>query len=394
MSVKQYNFPTRIRFGAGARHELGQTLQAAGATRPLFVTDRGVAALGWFGALVDSVRGAFDVAVFSDMGGNPVLADVDAGTAAARAHGCDAIIAVGGGAPLDVAKAVMLMQRYDGHLWDYEDGLPEFPADDHALAFLVAIPTTAGTGSEVGRSSVISTDDTHQKKIIFTPRLLPPVVLADPELTLGLPAHLTAATGIDALTHLVEAFLAKGHHAMADGIALEGVRLVAAALAPAVEFARRGHGSLSPAEQAEHLQARAHMLEASMMGATAFQKGLGAVHSCAHALSTVCDTHHGLANALMFAPVLRFNFEVVPERLLRLARVIDPAATDGAAFIDWVEALKAQVGIPPTLGAAGIPADAIEALIPVAMADGCHPSNPRAVTPDDFRRFYQEAFAP
>ncbi|MCB9526383.1 MAG: iron-containing alcohol dehydrogenase [Myxococcales bacterium] len=392
MAVHQYNYPTRVRFGAGARHELGRHLKAFGATRPLFVTDRGVAALPWFAELVAAAEADFKVAVFSDMGGNPVLAQVDAGTQAIRAHQADAVVAVGGGAALDVAKVLMLMQHYDGHLWDYEDDVGPFPADDHPIVPLIALPTTAGTGSEVGRSSVISTDDTHQKKIIFTPRLLPPLVLADPELTLGLPAGVTAATGVDALTHLVEAFLAKGHHAMADGIALEGVRMVAESLVDAVGFAKRGHGNLSPAEQAAHVQARATMLEASMMGATAFQKGLGAVHSCAHALSTVCDTHHGLANALMFAPVLRFNMEVVPERLLRLARAVDPTATDGAQFIDWVEALKAKVGIPPTLSAAGVPASALDALVPVAVADACHPNNPRPCTAADFRRFYQEAY--
>lgn len=389
--ITQYNFPTRIRFGEGARHELNGVLAAAGVKRPLLFTDRGVAGLAWFAELTAAVSADFDLAVFSDMGGNPVVAHVDAGVAAARAHGCDAIVAIGGGAPVDTAKAVALMLHHPGHLFDYEDGKPDARPVDQAMPYLVALPTTAGTGSEVGRSAVISDNDTHQKKIIFDPRLLPAVVLADPELTLGLPAHLTAATGIDALTHLVEAFLAKGHHPMADGMALEGVRLVAGALEKAVAFAKAG-GDLDAAQQSAHLQARRDMLDASMMGAVAFQKGLGVCHSCAHALSTVCDTHHGLANGLMLPATMRYNLEAVPERFLRLAQVIDPEATDGAAFVTWLEGLCEAVGIPSTLKSAGVDPAALDRLVEVAFADGCHPSNPRAVTPDDLRAIYTEAF--
>lgn len=372
MSVVQYNFPTTIRVGAGVRAELAGVLAAAGVKRPLIVTDAGVAALPWFGPLC-ALLADFDLAVYSDFQGNPIEAHVVAGAQAAQAHAADAVIALGGGAPLDVAKCVALMQHHPGALFDYEDGKPDGRPVDQPMPYIVALPTTAGTGSEVGRSSVISDDVTKSKKIIFSPRLLPSVVLADPELTYGLPPHLTAATGMDALTHLTEAFLAKGHHPMADGIALEGIRLVAEHL----EAATRGDEG-----------ARQGMLDAAMMGAVAFQKGLGVNHSCAHALSTVADLHHGLANALMLPACMRFNLEAVPERFLRLARVIDPAATDGARFIEWIEGLSKALGLPQTLSAVGITRARLPALLDVAQADPCHPLNPRPVTRADFEAMY------
>lgn len=374
--ITQYNYPTTIRIGAGVRAELPTVLAAAKVTRPLIVTDAGVAALPWFEALCGLLDG-FALAVWSDFQGNPVESHVIAGAAAAKAHRADAIIALGGGAPLDVAKCIALMQHHPGDLFDYEDGKPDGRPVDQAMPYIVALPTTAGTGSEVGRSSVISDDATKAKKIIFHPRLLPSVVLADPELTYGLPPHLTAATGMDALTHLVEAFLAKGHHPMADGIALEGVRLVAQHL----EAATRGDRA-----------ARLGMLDAAMMGAVAFQKGLGVNHSCAHALSTVADLHHGLANALMLPACMRFNLETEPDRFLRLARAVDPTATDGAQFIAWLVGLSRALGLPQTLAEVGIRPDQLPALLAVAEADPCHPSNPRPVTRADFEAMYQEVF--
>lgn len=392
-AIVTYNFPTRIRFGEGARHELLSALQGAGVKRPLFVTDRGVIGLAWFGELVKAIEAELPTAVFAEMGGNPVVSHVDAGVAAARAHEADGIIAVGGGAPLDVAKAIALMLHHPGHLFDYEDDLPGARAVDQPIPWWVALPTTAGTGSEVGRSAVISDDTTHAKKIIFHPRLLAPLVLADPELTYGLPAHITAATGMDALTHLVEAYLARGHHPMADGMALEGVRLVAEHLENAVAFAGSHPADLEDEEHAAYVAARRGMLDASLMGAVAFQKGLGVIHSCAHALSTVFDTHHGLANAVMLPAGLRYNYEAVPERLLSLARVIEHSAEDGWEFIDWIIDLRARIGIPADLTAIGVHADALDKLVPVAVADACHPNNPRPVTADDFRAIYAEALS-
>ncbi|MGK0358479.1 MAG: alcohol dehydrogenase class IV [Bradymonadia bacterium] len=377
MAVAQYNFPTTIRIGDGVRHELGDVLKAAGCTRPLIVTDAGVAALPWFAPLCASL-GAFKLAVFSDFQGNPVESHVTAGAQAARDHQADAVVAIGGGAPLDVAKVVALMQHHPGGLFDYEDGKPDGLPVDQPMPYIVALPTTAGTGSEVGRSSVISDDATHAKKIIFSPRLLPSVVLADPELTHGLPPHLTAATGIDALTHLTEAFLAKGHHPMADGIALEGIRLVARSLQKAT---------------AGDTGARRDMLDAAMMGAIAFQKGLGVNHSCAHALSTVADLHHGLANALMLPACMAFNLEAEPERFLRLARAVDPTATDGAQFVKWVRGLTKSLGLPQTLMEVGVQPEQLDALLDVAQADPCHPSNPRPVSRAQFKDLFTQTMS-
>ena len=246
-------------------------------------------------AFVASLRAAgLDVAVFDGVAGNPTGSQAMAGGAAARAHRADAIVGFGGGAALDVAKAVMVMAGHDGDVLEYAWDHPAVRAIEHALPYFVAVPTTAGTGSEVGRSSVVSDDATHVKKILFSPKLLARIVFADPDLTLDLPAPVTAATGMDALTHNIESYLSPAYHPLCDGIALEGVRIAARALPRAVAH---GHDRA----------ARADMLMSSMMGAIAFQKDLGAVHSCAHALSTVADLHHGLANGVMIDHVMRFN---------------------------------------------------------------------------------------
>lgn len=390
MSVVTYNFPTRIRFGAGARRELVQTIQNLGAKRPAFVTDTGIAGLPWFGALVKDVEGALPTAVYSGVAGNPVGSQVMAGQKLTREHDADVIIAVGGGAALDVAKAISVMHRHPGTVMDYAWGDGMAPIDPKQLLPIIAIPSTAGTGSEVGRSAVISDDETHQKKIIFDAGLLPRVVLADPEVTLGLPAHITAATGFDALTHLVEAFLTHEHHPMCDGIALEGIRLVATSLETAVASAKK----LAAGEDVDataHLAARSNMLDASMMGAVAFQKELGVTHSCAHALSTVADLHHGLANAVMLPAALRFNAPMVPDKMLRLARIIDPKADDGQVFIDWIITLRARTGIPADLAAIGVDKSMMGDLVSIAVADGCHVYNPRPVAADDFRALFSEA---
>ena len=389
-----YNFPTRIRSGAGARHELADVLRDAGVKRPAFVTDQGIAKLPWFPTLVSSIDGDFEVAVYDGVWGNPVTSQVTAGVDVLRAHKADAVIAVGGGAPVDVAKAIALMLHHPGHLFDYEGGKPDGLPVDQEMPYIVAIPTTAGTGSEVGRSSVVSDDETHAKKIIFTPRMLPSVVLADPELTLGLPAGTTAATGFDALTHLMEAYLAKGWHPLCDGIALQGIRLVANNLGTCVRYAKRvaAGDSFTPAEEAEHLAARHAMLDASMMGATAFQKGLGVNHSCAHALSTVCDMHHGLANAVMLKAAMEFNFYATQERFLAMARAVEPTATKGESFVDWFVALRGECGLPAGLKSAGVDPKHIDDLVAVALADGCHPCNPIPVTATDFHAIFTEAF--
>ncbi|PZV08412.1 MAG: alcohol dehydrogenase [Leptolyngbya sp.] len=391
-SIHTYNFPTRIRFGPGARHELAAELTALGIQRVLIVTDKDVAQLPWFPQLETSLA-AFQSATFSGVWGNPVVSQVNAGVEALKAHGADGIVAIGGGAPMDVAKAIALMAHHPGHLFDYEDGNSTRPIDQ-PIPPIVAIPTTAGTGSEVGRSAVISDDDTHAKKIVFDPQLLPKVVLADPELLLGLPAKITAATGMDALTHLIEAFLAKGFNPLCDGIALEGIYLVAQNLKACVDFAQRSQAGEAFDEEtaAAHLAARGGMLNASMMGAIAFQKGLGVTHSCAHALSTVYDTHHGLANGIMLPAAMRFNLAAEPERFLRMARVVRPEATKGQEFVEWIVGLSASIGIPTSLEALGVTPDGLGPLVAVAIKDGCHPLNPKPVTEKDFYAIYQDAF--
>jgi len=387
MTIERFAFPTAIHFGAGARKLVAEHLAAQGLESPLIVTDRGIAPLPLLAKFVADLH-RMDVAVYSDIWGNPVKSQVAGGVAAFRAHRADAIIGLGGGAALDVAKAIALMAVHGGDVLEYAWDHPHVRPIEHELPYFVAVPTTAGTGSEVGRSSVISDDATHIKKIIFSPRLLARAVFADPELTVDLPPAITAATGMDALTHNVESYLSPGYHPLCDGIALEGARIAARSLRTAV---REPH----------NLKARADMLMSSMMGAIAFQKDLGAVHSCAHALSTVADLHHGLANGIMIDHVMRFNLKSATEKMAELAHVVG-AGTAGAlpeasaeAFIDWLAALKRDLGIPATLSglAAKRPvtrAD-IPALADVAINDICHQTNPRKCTRADFERLFADA---
>lgn len=373
-----FNFPTTIHFGPGARLRISEHLQSQGLKRPLVVTDRGLAALPVFAEVLGSLS-TLAAAPFSGVGGNPVASQVSAGVEAFSAHEADSIIGIGGGAALDVAKAIALMARHPGELFEYEDGLADARAVDQAIPYWVAVPTTAGTGSEVGRSAVISDDRTKVKKVIFSPRLLARAVFADPEVTVGLPKPVTAATGMDALTHCIEAYLAKAYHPICDGIALEGLRLGARALPRCVE---------TPAD----LEARGAMMMSSMMGAIAFQKGLGVVHSCAHALSAVADLHHGFANGLMIEPALRFNLQVVPERFRIMAQTVGLEG-DGEAFLSWLSDLKRRIGIPRGPAEAGVKPEERGRLAELAFADTCHLNNPRPCTPADFRRLWDEAFA-
>jgi alcohol dehydrogenase class IV len=384
--IYQYNYPTRIRFGAGARNELAPTLKSKNLTRVLLVTDKGFAALPAFQQYADSLRGAgLQVQVFSGIWGNPVKSQVMEGVRVAKAHDTQALVAIGGGAALDVGKVIALMMHHPGDLFDYEDGRPGAPPVDKAMPFIVGVPTTAGTGSEVGRSSVVSDDQTHRKVIIFDPRLLPQLVLADPELTLGLPPLMTAATGIDALTHLIESYLAKGFHPLADGIALEGMKLVAKWLPIATKYAKTHAGKATP----EHLEARGMMLNASMMGAVAFQKGLGVTHSCAHALSTVKDLHHGTANGIMLDACMAHNARAVPERFKEMARALGLPGASPKAFLKWIAQLKKKLGVPLTLADAGVTAADLPKLIEVAEKDVCHPSNPVGITRKDFEKLFK-----
>jgi len=288
------------------------------------------------------------------------------------------VIGFGGGAALDIAKVIAAMAVHDGDVIEYAWDHPQVKPLVNPLPPFFALPTTSGTGSEVGRSSVVSEEDTHVKRVIFSPKLLAREVFADPELTFGLPPAVTAATGMDALTHNVESYLSPAYHPLCDGIALEGVRIAARALPLAVRDGR-------------NLQARADMMMASMMGAIAFQKDLGAVHSCAHALGAVCDLHHGLANALMLEPVMRFNFEAAPAKFAELAHVAGFA--QAGDFIPWLARLKQEVGIPPSLAAAGVKREQFPRLVDLAAKDVCHQTNPRPCTPADFQRFFEQAYS-
>ena len=376
MTITSFSFPTPIKFGAGARKLVAQNLIDAGCTRPLIVTDRALGALPVLTEFLTHLNG-LDVAVFSGVFGNPTCSQVMDGAQAYKAHHADCVIGFGGGAALDVAKIVGLAATHKGDILEYVWDHPQVRAITHELPYFVALPTTSGTGSEVGRSSVVSENDTHLKRVVFSAKILAKTVFADPELTLGLPAAITAATGMDALTHNIESYLSPAYHPLCDGIALEGTRIAAAALHTAVHH---------PTD----LKARSDMMMASMMGAIAFQKDLGAVHSCAHALGAVCDLHHGLANALMIDTVLAWNLEAAPEKFDELAHVCKVPG-GGAAFVPWLKQLKLSLGITGGLAAHGVTPEHFPRLIEMATADMCHQTNPRPCTAADFDALFKAA---
>jgi len=376
MSLANFSFPTGITFGPGARKEVQKHLRDLGLVRPLLVTDRSLAALPVLSEFLGNLR-ELDVSVFAGVGGNPTASQVAAGAAAFRSHRADCVIGFGGGAALDVAKVVGLAATHGGDILEYAWDHPQVRTITGELPYFVALPTTAGTGSEVGRSSVISEDATHLKRVVFSPKILARRVFADPELTLGLPASITAATGMDALTHNVESYLSPAWHPMCDGIALEGVRIAARSLVKAVR-------------EPGNLPARSDMMMASLMGAVAFQKDLGAVHSCAHALGAVCDLHHGLANALMIETVLAWNVEAAPDKFEELAHVCH-AGGGGRGFVRWLGHLKQQVGITGTLSTHGVKKEQVPRLVEIAVHDICHQTNPRPVTARDFERLFLQA---
>ncbi|NML42642.1 iron-containing alcohol dehydrogenase [Ramlibacter sp. G-1-2-2] len=376
MTLASFAFPTAIRFGPGARKEVGPHLRGQGLQRPLVVTDKALAALPVLAEFRSHLQG-LDVAVYSGVAGNPTASQVMAGAAAYQAHRADCVIGFGGGAALDVAKVVGLAATHEGDILEYRWDHPQVRVIAQELPYFVALPTTAGTGSEVGRSSVISEDATHLKRVVFSAKILAQKVFADPELTVGLPPHVTAATGMDALTHNIESYLSPAYHPLCDGIALEGARIAARSLRTAVK-------------EPGNLAARGDMLMSSMMGAIAFQKDLGAVHSCAHALGAVCDLHHGLANALMIDTVLAWNQEAVPEKFEELAHVCKVAG-GGAAFVPWLRQLKQDIGITGTLATHGVTPAQLPRLVDIAFQDICHQTNPRPCTPQDFERLFAAA---
>ncbi len=372
-----WNYPTSIKFGAGRIVELPGHCRELGMQRPLLVTDEGLAALPMIGQAVSLCRDD-DLAceVFSDVQPNPVEANVAAGVKAFQAGGHDGVIAFGGGSALDSAKAVALMIGQVRPIWDFEDREDWYKRVIVAgMVPVVAVPTTAGTGSEVGRASVITDLRDHTKKIIFHPNMMPSIVLEDPELTVGLPPRITAAVGMDALSHNLEAYCAPGYHPMAEGIAVEGMRLIKEWLPRAV---RNG----------ADVEARAHMLVASSMGATAFQKGLGAMHSLSHPCSANLGTHHGLTNAVVMPYVLEWNRAAIEEKLARLAAWLGLRERSYAGVLDWVLELRREIGIPDTLGEIGVKEEHAAPFAPQAFADPSTGGNPVALTVEDFERLY------
>lgn len=381
MTITEWSFPTRVVFGEGALQKLPEKLAAMGCRRPLIVTDKGVVGSGLVGR-VTAVLDAAGVphAVFDGVDPNPVLGNIVAGVAAYRAGGCDGIVALGGGSPMDAGKLIRLKTSHERPLEDYDDNVDGGRFVTANVPPMIAIPTTAGTGSEVGRSGVVTLESTGRKTVIFSPHLMPNFAISDPELTIGLPPHVTAATGIDALTHGIESYCALGYHPMADGIALECVKIAAACLPRAVA-------------NGKDIEARRGMMAAAMMGAVAFQKGLGACHSLAHPLSSEANLHHGLANALMLPHVLLWNVEAAGDKLATIAVAMGaPPGSPPEEAARRVEALRAQTGLPSRLREAGIAEALLPKLADKAFEDGCHRSNPKAVTRDDLAKLYAAAF--
>ncbi|MFO1210796.1 MAG: iron-containing alcohol dehydrogenase [Amaricoccus sp.] len=374
-----WNYPTAIRFGAGRIAELGDACKAAGIARPLFVTDPGVAPLPIAARALDALKEAgLAAAVFHDVRPNPTEANVEAGIAVMRAGGHDGVVAFGGGSALDCGKVVAFMMGQTRPMWDFEDvGDWWTRADPTGIAPVVAVPTTAGTGSEVGRAGVITNLATHTKKVIFHPKMLPAQVICDAELTVGLPPALTAGTGMDAFAHCLEAYCAPSYHPMAEGIAVEGLRLCKEYLPVAY---RDGHD----------LEARANMLSAAAMGATAFQKGLGAIHALSHPVGALYGTHHGLTNAVFMPYVLDFNRDWIEAKVERLSGWL---GIEGgfAGFLDFVLRLRRDLGIPHTLGRIGVDDARFAEMAAMAIEDPTAGGNPRALAEADARDLYERA---
>lgn len=374
-----WNYPTRIRVGAGRVNELSDACKELGMNAPLLVTDPGLAASLLVGNIVQQCRAVeLNIGVFCQIKANPTGENVMDGVNAYRIGQHDGIIAFGGGSGLDAAKAIALMVGQNRSLWDFEDVGDNWKrVQVSSMAPVVAIPTTAGTGSEVGRASVITDSEQQIKKIIFHPNMLPAIVIMDPELTIGLPASLTAATGMDALSHCLEAYCATYYHPMAEGIALEGMRLIK-------EYLLRAY------QDGKDMEARTNMLVASAMGATAFQRGLGAMHALAHPLGALYDAHHGRLNAILMPYVLMANRSVIEEKIIRLANHLSISnGFDG--FLDWVLQMRMELGIESTLSELGIDDAHIDRIAKMATEDAAAGSNPVIFTQEQYKLILQEA---
>lgn len=368
-----FSYPTAIRFGAGRIAELGEACAAARIRRPLLVTDRGLAALPVTARALEIMEAAgLGRAVFAEVDANPTGANLEAGLAVYRTGGHDGVVAFGGGSALDLGKAVAFMAGQDRPVWDFEDiGDWWTRAKPEGIAPSVAVPTTAGTGSEVGRASVLTNEEAQEKKIIFHPKILPSVVIADPELTVGMPRMITAGTGMDAFAHCLEAYCSPHFHPMSQGIALEGMRLVKTALPRAV------------AEPTD-LLARADMMAAAMMGAVAFQKGLGAIHSISHPVGAHHHTHHGMTNAAVMGAVLAFNRPAVEAKIEAAAAYLGIGG-GFHGFAAFVDGLISGIGLPIGLTALGVKEPDLDRLAADALRDPSCGGNPVPLTAENMR---------
>ena len=376
-----WSYPTSVRFGAGRIEELGEAAKAAGMRRPLLVTDPRLAEMAMVqDALALLGADGAPAEVFSGIKPNPVAANIEAGLAALKAGGHDGVIAFGGGSALDAGKVIAFMAGQTRPMWDFEDvGDWWTRADPKGILPVVAVPTTAGTGSEVGRAGVITDEATHTKKVIFHPLMMPKITICDPELTVGMPPAITAGTGMDALAHCLEAYCGLAYHPLADGIAVEGMRLVKGNLARACK-------------DGGDLEARAHMMSAAAMGATAFQKALGAIHALSHPVGALYDTHHGLTNAVFMPYVLAFNRPAIEDKIVRLAAYLGLEPTFDA-FLAWVLELRAEIGIPHTLAGLKVDDAQFDLMSRMAPKDPTAGGNPVPLDEEVCRRLYQNALA-
>jgi alcohol dehydrogenase class IV len=378
----KWNYPTTVWAGPDRIKELPDACRALGIKRPLLVTDRGLKEAPMLRAALDNnVKSGLPTALYADAKGNPASADVEAGLTVYRQHNADGVVAMGGGSGLDVGKAIAFMSGQTRPIWDFEDiGDWWTRADPNGIAPVVAVPTTAGTGSEVGRAAVIVNAATHEKKIIFHPKMMPGIVISDPLLTVGLPPGVTAATGMDAFVHCFESFCAPGFHPPADGMALEGIRLIAKYLPRAYE-------------NGNDIEARAFMLAAASMGAAAFQKGLGAVHALAHPIGAVYDTHHGLTNAVLLPYVMTHNRSAIAERMTAIGRVLGLAHPSFDGVLTWVIEFRRILGIPRNLQKLNVPADRAEDIGRMAALDPSAGGNPLPVDAVSLTAIFRNAVA-
>ncbi len=393
MSNFDWGYPNTVWFGNGRIKELPKACKVLNIKNPLFVTDKDLVKTKMFEETLEiNKRVKLSTAIFSDLKGNPLGSQVKKGVEVFKNGNHDGVIAFGGGSSLDVGKSIVLQAALNRPLWDFTDGgsfwnennYPESMARNKIsnpdnLKPFIAVPTTAGTGSETSRAAAIINDETKVKKIVFHPRMLPTLTILDPKLTIGMPAFLTAATGMDAFAHNLEAYCAPGYHPMADGIALEGMSLIKKWLTVAVN-------------EGENLEARGHMITSSSMGATAFQKGLGAIHSLSHPVNSLFNVHHGLSNGIFMPYVLTFNRSVIDNKIAKLSEYLDLKEASFNSFVDWVLDLKEKIKIPQTISeSAKITDQDIVKMSPMALDDPCTPGNPKKPTLDDMVSMYEHS---